>query len=744
MSPLKKIIIPLYLFVFTQVVYTQEYITQKGVEFDLEVRVVDKSKNRAIKNARVMVNGKEFQFQYLQEYYLVRAKVGDELIVFHPGFETVIHTIASNEEIKIKVEDYVPNKSGYDRRVLKSSSKKIDTYQQNIDSAIFYKRKDFDRSISFIERILKEDQPNRRNAITYRLLGEIYTQWKQYDLGVSNYKNSLRYYDDELTKLELAKTYIVLKQYQEAETVLKTIDTRKLGVYYTIIVFETFGDVYLAKKDFKRAGRNYNKALEIAEEKKVTPKITDINSKLGDVSAAEGKIVDANTKFKRSIDLASKENLVRSLEEKDKVANYFNQTQQFDKEINLRKQTLDESKSLNDSIYSNRDSIRKDDTIVDNISKTINPQSINYKIGRAYIEKEDYNKAIPFLESSVKDADNKNDLVVKKDATRKLSEAYADVGDYDKALKNYREYVTLVDTLYKRKEQEISQAQRVGKKMAENNNRIASLERDKVLSDNLINLAVKDQELIEERNRNQQVLIYSLSGGIVLMFLLAYLLFRNNKQQRLANNLLALKSMRSQMNPHFIFNALNSVNSFIAVNDERNANRYLSEFSVLMRSVLENSDEDFIPFTKEIELLELYVKLEHNRFKEKFDYTIHIDESIALEEFSIPPMLLQPYIENAIWHGLRYKEEKGLLKIDVKSIDKESISVVIQDNGVGRKKSKALKTKNQLKQKSKGMSTIQKRINILNDMYQGTIDVQVSDAFKDGSGTKVELILKRK
>ena len=163
----------------------------------------------------------------------------------------------------------------------------------------------------------------------------------------------------------------------------------------------------------------------------------------------------------------------------------------------------------------------------------------------------------------------------------------------------------------------------------------------------------------------------------------------------MANNLLALKSMRSQMNPHFIFNALNSVNSFIAVNDERNANRYLSEFSVLMRSVLENSDEDFIPFSKEIELIELYVKLEHNRFKEKFDYSITIDEAIDLDEYTIPPMLLQPYIENAIWHGLRYKDGKGTLEIVIGVRDDTSLVVTIRDNGVGRKRSQELK--NQLK-----------------------------------------------
>ena len=162
-----------------------------------------------------------------------------------------------------------------------------------------------------------------------------------------------------------------------------------------------------------------------------------------------------------------------------------------------------------------------------------------------------------------------------------------------------------------------------------------------------------------------------------------------------------------------------------------------------MRAVLENSDEDFIPLAKEVELLELYVKLEHNRFKDKFDYDISIDQSIDLEEFSIPPMLLQPYIENAIWHGLRYKEKKGILEITAKKLSENSIGITIQDNGVGRKRSMEMKTKNQLKQKSKGMSTTKKRIDILNDMYQDTIQVEVSDLFKDGTGTKVELILKK-
>jgi len=197
------------------------------------------------------------------------------------------------------------------------------------------------------------------------------------------------------------------------------------------------------------------------------------------------------------------------------------------------------------------------------------------------------------------------------------------------------------------------------------------------------------------------------------------------------------------MNPHFIFNALNSVNNFIAKNDERSANRFLSDFSTLMRSVLENSEEDFIPLSKELKLLELYTELEHSRFPEKFDYKITVDKHIDIESFQIPPMLLQPYIENAIWHGLRYKEDKGFLNIDFSTIDTNSITIKIEDNGIGRKKSAALKTQHQKKQRSKGMGNIKKRISVLNKMYKDKVDVTITDISNDGTGTCVILKLKK-
>ena len=231
--------------------------------------------------------------------------------------------------------------------------------------------------------------------------------------------------------------------------------------------------------------------------------------------------------------------------------------------------------------------------------------------------------------------------------------------------------------------------------------------------------------------------------GLLLTGLTAFFFYRSTQQQKLANNMLALKSLRSQMNPHFIFNALNSVNSFIAKNDERSANRYLSDFSLLMRAVLENSEEDFIPLSKELELLELYVKLEHSRFPDKFDYNITVDETMPKEEFLIPPMLLQPFIENAIWHGLRYKEEKGLLEIILQREDQDHLQITISDNGIGRKKSAEIKTRHQKKQNSKGLGIINKRIAILNGMYKNKISISVSDLLPNNIGTKVVVTLRK-
>jgi len=731
---MSKYIYILFFVFFTslQAVFSQENKEESSFqkEFSVKVAVLNKTTNISIKNAEVTINGIMYNYLYTRGKYLVKAKKGDQLVVAHPDFETVFYTIQSNEDIKILVEGFEPK-----RRVkyttISKSVKKTDNYHQLLDSAKWYTKKDIGKSLVFIEKTLKSNQTKKRTANSYKVLATIYTYWKQYDLAIDNYKTSLQFVNSPSVLVQLAQAQFLQKKYLASKKSYKKALTLTLSTYQQILAYEGLGDVFLVLKKNKSAKQNYQKALELAKTNTVIPKITDLNSKIATVFDAEGDVEQADAYYQNTLQLVSKENSKRVLNQQDKVANYYNKNRRFDDEIKLRKKSLLEAEKKNKTLKKKK------------IPTNVTSQKINYKIGNAYLLKEKYNKAIPFLKKSIVDAEINEDLVVKKDATRKLSEVYATVGEYTKALKSYQDYVKLVDKSYIKKAQEIQQAKQFLKKISDNQNRIASLEKDKELTESKINLAYIDQLLTAESNKRQQWVIYSLLAVVLLVSFLAFTMFKNNKQQKLANNLLALKSMRSQMNPHFIFNALNSVNSFIAVNDERSANRYLSEFSALMRSVLENSDEDFIPLAKEIDLLELYVKLEHNRFKDKFEYTISVDKNIQVSDFKIPPMLLQPYIENAIWHGLRYKKVKGNLEISIAKKDTETIAIEIKDDGVGRKKSGELKTKNQLKQKSKGMSTIKNRVAILNDMYKDRITVTVSDVFADGRGTKVELLLKK-
>jgi len=202
---------------------------------------------------------------------------------------------------------------------------------------------------------------------------------------------------------------------------------------------------------------------------------------------------------------------------------------------------------------------------------------------------------------------------------------------------------------------------------------------------------------------------------------------------------LKLESLRGQMNPHFIFNSLNSINYFISQNDRLAANRYIADFARLIRSILGNLSQEFIPLAKELESINDYLQLEHLRFGDKFNYEIVVDEKVSPEDFLVFPGMVQPFIENAIWHGVRGLEgRKGYVKIRFFTEKPGSLSCVVEDDGIGRKLSEAHKS-NLPGKTSRGIGIVLERLKIINHLRNTGFKVTIEDLYpeKEESGTRV-------
>lgn len=199
-------------------------------------------------------------------------------------------------------------------------------------------------------------------------------------------------------------------------------------------------------------------------------------------------------------------------------------------------------------------------------------------------------------------------------------------------------------------------------------------------------------------------------------------------------------NLRQQMNPHFIFNTLNSIQYYMYQHDKLATNNYLTKFSSLMRKVLENSQHTSVPLRDELDALKLYLELEKIRFKEKFDYQINVEEEIDPILYKIPTMLIQPYVENSICHGLVPADEKGLVKVDLK-LKKHYIQCVIEDNGIGREAALA-KSANKKNHQSIGTQIVNSRLDLVNALYGTelkTIYTDLKDTEGNPLGTKVEI-----
>lgn len=237
------------------------------------------------------------------------------------------------------------------------------------------------------------------------------------------------------------------------------------------------------------------------------------------------------------------------------------------------------------------------------------------------------------------------------------------------------------------------------------------------------------------------ILIFIL-GSLIVALVFIFRIRKIKQQADIRNQVTSsqLTALKAQMNPHFMYNTLNSIQDLILQNDIKNTNYYLSRYSTLMRKILESSEHNEIELTEEIEILQLYMELEKLRFGSEFTYTISVSDAVDKNTL-LPSMLVQPFVENAIKHGLLHK--KGEKKLEV-AFDKYGGTLIcsIQDNGVGRKKAAEIKERSQLKHRSFATKATLRRLELVNLDRKDKIELQINDLEKDGFATGTKVVLK--
>lgn len=488
------------------------------------------------------------------------------------------------------------------------------------------------------------------------------------------------------------------------------------------------------QKNFDSAIKNYEVAGSLAKD------VSEEKINLNDANRLKNKSNPASQKdyVDSNIELLKKENKSKEVTEAY-VQKAQNSLELKDKKVAIEsyKKAIAYAKDKPEEVINLKNEIANVYASDNQFEKAI---GINEKLLAEAVTKQDFNTQIKQLQSlaslyfkkeepkkavlSLKEA---YDLAYRKGNSAEAKRTLSELVKYYKIEGNEKESIALYDQFLQNFDQLIQSDTSLinTKKFQITEGKIRQLEKEKSLKD----------ELITKKNTFN----YFLIGSVILLLLLFLFIVKSLFSIKTKNKEIALQSLRREMNPHFIFNSLNSVNQFISENKELEANKYLTSYSTLMRDMMENSNKDFIILDKEVEQLKKYLDLEHLRFQDKFDFKITVDKDLDTESVFVPNMIIQPHLENAIWHGLRYLDKKGFLHLQFQYYN-EKVIVVIEDNGIGLTKSQELKTNNQKVHESRGLNNTKERISLLNELYKKNISFAIKEKELPESGTIVEII----
>ena len=568
--------------------------------------------------------------------------------------------------------------------------------KQNLyDSCIFYSEK----AVGFLDNDLKLS-----NA--YENIGMAYYFKSNFSDALENFKKSLEYAkntdNDNITAgrySDLGVVYDYLGAYDKAvEYYIKSskIFEKNKNFYGLSKIFNNLGIINETMEKNDAASAYYDKALKLKIKINAKPQeLASTYVNIGSVSEKKGQLQTALNYYRKALDIFEKyDNKNYAALCLNNISHiYLKEKKYLKAENNIRKAVNLNKKSF-ESI-----TLAKSYLILSEILLSVN------KTDSAKI----------YLKKASNIADNQNTTELKKQTAKTEIQLYEQKKDFKTAFEIQKKYIRLSDSLYEKNMNEKAEKMQI------------VYETDK-----------KEQQIKRlTSDIKQKRILWIISVFLfMLIILIVYLFFKNKlDKSKIKNYIFKQKLLRSQMNPHFIFNALNSVQAYLLDNNPQDAAMYLSAFAKLSRSILDNSRKEFVSISEETETVNNYLKIQKLRYNDIFDYRINIDENLDTDFFVIPPMLTQPFIENALIHAFKDIDYTGIIEINFEKTDNK-LKISVKDNGIGYKEN----TKKEHRSQATRITT--ERLKILKKQTKTEIKFEIINRTESGkNGTKVIFIL---
>ena len=510
---------------------------------------------------------------------------------------------------------------------------------------------------------------------------------------------------------EIGITYVDKMEYTlSLEYLFKAM---KMGEYIDdteqkAMTFTNLGYTYLLMRNYTDAHKYTNKSLNLFTEINYKEGIANANSTIGRIFTNEENYDSALTHFELALVL------FEEIDQQNSIAGIYkflgdikSKTKEYKEAIKYYTQSADFFEQLGNTqnyLYA-----------LNNIAKT------NNLLGN-------YSKSISIYEDALSKANEEDDKMVIIKLLSSVNKVYATTGNYQKAHETLTKYSLMKDEVFNTEKSEQIEELKIEFETEQKEAEIKNL---------------KDVTELQNKSLEQrQMIIFLLIGSLALIGLLGYFGISRYRMKTQQNSMeLEQRLLRSQMNPHFIFNSLSVIQGYIFKGSAKEAASYLSNFGKLMRNILENSREEYVMLDKELETLNHYLELQNLRHGGKINYTIGISENLPSDSVSVPPMLAQPFIENSIKHGMNENGEVSIMVKYQKSNDK--MKLIIEDDGIGINKSQNINAKLD-KHKSLSTSITEGRLQLLSKRAKSKyklsiVDIGDKDIKKSGTRVEVEL-----